>query len=84
MILTTIEAFLIAAGPSLTAILGILIAVGTILKKFSTLIKEVKANVENKALREELIKSLKESEELKKQQKILIEQLTKVRYDDIK
>lgn len=84
MILTTIEAFLIAAGPSLTAILGILIAVGTILKKFSTLIKEVKANVENKALRDELIKSLKENEELKKHQKVLIEQLTKVRYDDIK
>lgn len=84
MTLTTIEAFLIAAGPSLTAILGILIAVGTILKKFSTLIKEVKANVENKTLRDELIKSLKENEELKKQQKVLIEQLTKVRYDDIK
>lgn len=84
MTLTTIEAFLIAAGPSLTAILGILIAVGTFLKKFSTLIKEVKANVENKALREDLIKSLKENEELKKQQKVLIEQLTKVRYDDIK
>ena len=84
MILTTIETFLIAAGPSLTAILGILIAVGTFLKKFSTLIKEVKANVENKALRDELIKSLKENEEIKKQQKILIEQLTKVRYDDIK
>lgn len=84
MTLTTIEAFLIAAGPSLTAILGILIAVGTILKKFSTLIKEVKANVENKALRDDLIKSLKENEELKKQQKVLIEQLTKVRYDDIK
>lgn len=84
MIFTSLETFLIACGPAIASVLGCITAAGTILVKFGALIKEIKNNTDNQELRDELKKSIAESEELKKQQKTLIEQLTRVKYEDIK
>lgn len=83
MTLTAIETFLLAAAPSLTAILGILVATATIIAKFSTLIKDVRNNTANAELRHDLEVALKDNAELKKVAKRLTEQLSRVKYEDI-
>lgn len=83
MTLTAIETLLLAAAPSLTAILGILVATATIIAKFSTLIKDVRNNTANAELRHDLEVALKDNAELKKVAKRLTEQLSRVKYEDI-